>query len=94
MTVNSKAIRGSFTPIGITKPIINNNIYFIGAAVGGCDPFTLSGLRYGITTGKLCATSIIEKNNRIYTKYLNIINIKFKLMYIIKRVFYLNRHYF
>lgn len=88
MQVDSKNIRGSFTPIGITKPIINNNIYFIGDAVGGCDPFTLSGLRYGIKTGKLCATSIKENNNKIYTKYLRVLKIKFKLMYILQRIFY------
>lgn len=88
MQVNDKDIRGAFTPIGITLPIINNNIYFIGDAVGGCDPFTLSGLRYGITTGKLCAQAIKENNNKIYTKYLNILKIKFKLMYILQRIFY------
>lgn len=88
MQVEDKNIRGSFTPIGITTPIINN-IYFVGDAVGGCDPFTLSGLRYGISTGKLCAKSIIENDNRIYTKYLRILKVKFKIMYIIQRIFYL-----
>lgn len=88
MQVSDKDIRGSFTPIGITTPIINNNVYFIGDAVGGCDPLTLSGLRYGLNTGKLCAQAIKENNNRIYTKYLNVLKIKFKLMSILQRIFY------
>ena len=88
LQVKDSEIRGSFTPIGITRPIINN-IYYVGDAVGGCDPFTLSGLRYGLKTGELCARAIVENNNKIYTKYLNILKIKFKLMYILERIFYI-----
>ncbi len=88
LNCRDKDIRGAFTPIGITDPIINDNIYFVGDAVGACDPFTLSGLRYGINTGKLCAQAIKNNDNNIYIKYLKKLKIKFKLMYILQRIFY------
>lgn len=40
LNVTSKDIRGSFTPIGVVEPILDN-IYFVGDAVGACDPLTL-----------------------------------------------------
>lgn len=59
--VNADNLKGAFTPIGVSKPIIYNNIFYIGDAVGACDPLTLSGLRYGLMTGEKCALAIVKK---------------------------------
>ena len=84
-----KDLKGAFTPIGIRKPIINNNIFFIGDALGACDPLTLSGLRYGLKSGEMCAKAITKNNNKIYTKYTKKLKIKFKLMKLLLNIFYL-----
>ena len=86
--VDTKELKGAFTPIGIRKPIINNNVFFVGDAVGACDPLTLSGLRYGLKTGYYCAKSIKENNN-IYLKYINSLKIKFVFMKILLKIFYI-----
>ena len=86
---NVKNLKGAYTPIGIRKGIINKNIYYVGDAIGACDPLTLSGLRYGLYTGKMCAQAIKKKNNIIYQKCLLKLKIKFILMKIILKIFYL-----
>lgn len=86
---NVKNLKGAFTPIGIRKPIINKNIFYVGDAVGACDPLTLSGLRYGLFTGKMCAKSIKKKNNRLYQRSILKLKIKFIIMKIILKIFYL-----
>ena len=88
---NVKNLKGAFTPIGIRKPIINKNIFYVGDAVGACDPLTLSGLRYGLFTGKMCAKSIKKKNNRLYQRSILKLKIKFIIMKIILKIFYLKR---
>ena len=84
-----KKLTGAFTPIGLRKSIINKNIYFVGDAVGGCDPLTLSGLRYSLYTGEKCAESIFKKNKRIYKRCIFKLKVKFILMQIILKIFYL-----
>lgn len=84
-----KKLTGAFTPIGIRKPIINNNIFFIGDALGACDPLTLSGLRYGIKSGEVCSKAIKQNNNKLFIKYTNSLKIKFIIMEILQKVFYL-----
>ena len=84
-----KDLKGAFTPIGIKKAIINDNIMFIGDAVGACDPLTLSGLRYALKTGEYAALAISKKNNKIYLKYINTLKIKFTLMKLLLKIFYL-----
>lgn len=86
---NIKNIKGAYTPIGIKKPIINKNIYYVGDAVGACDPLTLSGLRYALLTGKMCAAAISHKNNQIYKKCILKLKIKFLFMTILLKIFYL-----
>lgn len=86
---NIKDLTGAFTPIGIRKAIINQKIYFVGDAVGACDPLTLSGLRYGLLTGKKCAESIFKKNNRIYKRCIFKLKVKFIFMQFLLKVFYL-----
>lgn len=84
-----KKLTGAFTPIGIGKPIINDNIYFVGDALGACDPLTLSGLRYGLKSGEVCAKSIKQNNKKIYIKYAKSLNRKFKIMELLQNIFYL-----
>lgn len=84
-----KGVRGTFTPYGVGIPIINNNIYFVGDAVGACDPLTLSGLRYGLKTGEMCAKAIAFNNSKLYKRYIKDLKIKFNLMKLLMKVFYL-----
>ena len=86
---NTKNLKGAFTPIGMRKGIINKNIYYVGDAVGACDPLTLSGLRYGLHTGKMCAKAIEKKNNWVYQRCILKLKIKFAFMKIILKMFYL-----
>ena len=87
--VDSNNLTGAFTPIGKRKAIINDNVYFVGDAVGACDPLTLSGLRYGLVTGEECAKSIVSGNNKTYIRYINKMHIKFKFMILMQKIFYL-----
>lgn len=84
-----KDLKGSFTPIGTRKGVINKNVYFVGDAAGACDPLTLSGLRYGLKSGEVCAKAITKQNNHIYKRYINILKIKFIIVNIILKIFYL-----
>jgi menaquinone-9 beta-reductase len=81
-------IKGTFTPIGIRKPIINN-LYYVGDAVGACDPLTLSGIKYALITGKYCAKSIKFNNDKIYIRYINKLKWKFNFMKFLSHIFYL-----
>ena len=91
---STKELKGAFTPYGIGIPIINNDIYFVGDAVGACDPLTLSGLRYGLKSGEMCAKSIKLKNNKIYKKYIKKLKIKFDFMKFVMKMFYLKSSLF
>lgn len=64
-------------------------MYYVGDAVGACDPLTLSGLRYGLYTGKMCAKAISKKKEMIYRKCIFKLKIKFIIMKFILKVFYL-----
>lgn len=86
---NLKDLRGTYTPIGIKKPIIDN-IYYVGDAVGACDPLTLSGLRYALNTGEFCAKAIANNNNKLYLKYINKLKRKFSFTHFLLKIFYLN----
>lgn len=86
---DSEHLRGAFTPIGLRTPIMNGNVYFVGDAVGACDPLTLSGLRYGLKTGEKCAESIYRKDESIYRRYITTLKVRFKLMYLLQRIFYM-----
>lgn len=81
-------LKGAFTPIGIRKPIIYNNIFYVGDAVGACDPLTLSGLRYGLMTGEKCALSIARKNKNIYKNCIRLLKCKFLFMRVLQKIFY------
>ncbi len=82
-------LKSAFTPIGVGKAVINGNVFFVGDAVGACDPLTLSGLRYGLKNGEYCALAIAKGNNKIYKKHIRKFKIKFAFMKILLKVFYL-----
>ena len=87
--VDATNLKGAFTPIGVNIPLIHGNVYFVGDAVGACDPMTLSGLRYGLKSGEICAKAISEGNPKIYLSYINKVKIKFNFMKALMRCFYL-----
>lgn len=84
-----KNLKGAFTPIGVKSPCVNGNIYFVGDAVGACDPLTLSGLRYALASGEYVAKSLSKNNDRIYKRYIKALKIRFIFMQIMLKVFYL-----
>ena len=67
---------------------MHGNVYFVGDAVGACDPLTLSGLRYGLKSGEMCAKAISNNKTGIYIKYIRKLKVKFNLMKILMKVFY------
>lgn len=81
-------LKGAFTPIGVSKPLIYGNVYFVGDAAGACDPLTLSGLRYGLKSGEMCAKAISEEKPKIYLSYIRKLRIKFGLMKVLMKIFY------
>lgn len=79
----------AFTPIGLRQPIIGNNIYYAGDALGACDPFTLSGVYNGLVSGEKAALSIARSDNRILKSYSFKLGIKFFFMRMLMNLFYL-----
>ncbi len=88
-SVDLKNLKSAFTPIGMRKPVINENVLFVGDAVGACDPFTLSGLRYALYTGEACAEAVARGNVNIYKRKANALRPKFAFMRFMQKVFYL-----
>lgn len=82
-------LKSAFTPIGVRKPIMFGNVFFVGDAVGACDPLTLSGLRYGLKSGEFCARAIAENKIEIYKRHIRKLKTKFDLMKIMLKLFYL-----
>ncbi|MDE6666733.1 MAG: FAD-dependent oxidoreductase, partial [Clostridia bacterium] len=80
LTANIENLKSAFTPIGVRKPVMKGNIFFVGDAVGACDPLTLSGLRYGLKSGEFCARAIAEGKVKIYKKHIRKLKTKFNLM--------------
>lgn len=89
MNADLNKLKAAFTPIGINKAVINDNIFFVGDAVGACDPLTLSGLRYGISSGEYCAQAIAQNKNAIYIRYARKLKVKFAFMRFMQKIFYL-----
>lgn len=82
-------LTSAFTPIGVRKPVISKNVFFVGDAVGACDPLTLSGLRYGLKSGEFCARAIAEGKAKIYKRHIRKLKTKFNFMKIALKLFYL-----
>lgn len=89
LTADADKITAAFTPIGTRKPIIARNAYFVGDAVGACDPLTLSGLRYSLLTGEYCAKAIAQNKPAIYKKCVRKLKTKFFFTSFMQKVFYL-----
>ncbi len=87
-------LKAAFTPIGTVKPVIGDNIFFVGDAVGACDPLTLSGLRYGLASGEACALAIKVGKASVYKRHIKKLKTKFKLMSALQVVFYLKTSLF
>lgn len=86
---DTKNLKGAFTPIGIRTPVIGDSIYYVGDAVGACDPLTLSGVRYALSSGEFCAKAIAEQNAKVYIKYINSLKLRFSFMKFLSKIFYL-----
>jgi len=82
-------LKGAFTPFGVRKSIIEDSIYYVGDAVGACDPLTLSGVRYALSSGEFCARAIASNNPKIYIKYINNLKLRFSFMKLLSKIFYL-----
>lgn len=82
-------LRGAFTPIGISEPILDGGLYYVGDAVGACDPLTLSGLRYALASGEVCAKAIAQSDDKIYLNYIKKLKVKFSFMEVVLKLFYL-----
>ncbi|MDE5990433.1 MAG: NAD(P)/FAD-dependent oxidoreductase, partial [Clostridia bacterium] len=87
--IDTAKLTSAMTPIGVGYPIVNKNIMFVGDAAGACDPLTLSGLRYGLTSGEYCAKSIASSKPIIYKRWIRKLKIKFAFMKFMQKVFYL-----
>lgn len=88
LELSLKDLKGAFTPIGIKRPIIDS-MFYVGDAVGACDPLTLSGVKYALKSGFYCAKSIAMQKPHIYLKFISKIKIKFYFMKILSKIFYL-----
>jgi len=82
-------LRGAFTPIGVGTAVMGDNVFFVGDAAGACDPLTLSGLRYGLKSGEVCAKAVQKGNVKIYKKFAGRLKTKFWFMKIFQKIFYL-----
>ena len=83
-------LKAAFEPIGVNKPVMfDDSVYFVGDALGACDPLTLSGLRYGLKSGECAAEAICKDKPRLYEKYAKKLKNKFRFMSLMQRVFYL-----
>lgn len=85
---NASDLYAAFTPIGVRKPVIGHNLYFVGDAMGACDPFTLSGVSNALASGKKAALSIARSDPRIIKRYAHALSVKFFFMRSLMKVFY------
>ncbi len=82
-------LKSAFTPIGMRKAVINSNMLYVGDAVGACDPLTLSGLRYALLTGEICAKAIARNKLKTYKNCICNLKFRFGFMRLMQKVFYI-----
>ncbi len=82
-------LKSAFTPIGMRKAVINSNMLYVGDAVGACDPLTLSGLRYALLTGEMCAKAIARNKLKTYKNCICNLKFRFGFMRLMQKVFYI-----
>ncbi len=81
-------LHAAFTPIGLRKPVIGGCVYYVGDALGACDPFTLSGLRYGLKSGQLAAEAIAEGGPGRLKSYVRGLKAKYGFSRFLMKLFY------
>ena len=86
--LNDGAVHAAFTPIGVKTPVLDDRIYFAGDALGACDPFTLSGLRYGLKSGQTAAEAIVCGDPGLYRKYARGLRSGFRFSRFLMKLFY------
>ena len=89
MKADLSGLYAAFTPIGVRKTVLWKNVFFVGDAMGACDPFTLSGVYNGLVSGEKAALSIAESNAWILKRYAWMLRIKFCFMRLLMGLFYL-----
>ena len=89
LETDMRSLYAAFTPIGVRKPVVGRNIFFAGDAMGACDPFTLSGINNGLTSGKKAALSIARCDPRILKRYARGLRVKFFFMRLLMKLFYI-----
>lgn len=85
-------LRAAFTPIGVKIPAElrrKKNVFFVGDALGACDPITLSGLRYGLKSGLAAADAVLAGKRAPYTRCVRSLRVRFALMRLLQKAFYL-----
>lgn len=88
LSCDLRDLRAAFTPRAMGHPVIHENIYFVGDAVGACDPLTLSGLRYGLKSGEVCARAICAGNSAVYSRHIRGLGLRFRAMRALQKLFY------
>ena len=81
-------LHAAFTPIGLRRPVIGGCVYYVGDALGACDPFTLSGLRYGLKSGQLAAESIADGSPKALESYVRGLKAKYGFSRFLMKLFY------
>ncbi|MEE0797025.1 MAG: FAD-dependent oxidoreductase [Anaerovoracaceae bacterium] len=82
-------LHGAFTPMYVSDPITEDDIYYAGDAAGACDPFTLSGLRYALGSGRTCAEAVAAGKKELYRRYMKGLKRRFAFMRLLMKIFYL-----
>lgn len=85
---DTSGLYAAFTPIGVRRPVIGGNVWFVGDAMGACDPFTLSGVRNGLASGEKAAQSIAAEDPGILEHYARRLSVKFFFMRLLMTLFY------
>ena len=88
LNADLSGLYAAFTPIGVRRPVIGQNVLFAGDAMGACDPFTLSGVYNGLMSGEKAAMSIARSDPSILKRYANTLRAKFLFTRLIMNVFY------
>ena len=89
LEADAAGLYAAFTPIGVRKPVVGGSIYYVGDAMGACDPFTLSGVRNALVSGEKAALSIAASDPRILLGYARALRVRFFFTRALMKVFYL-----
>ncbi|MBQ9544576.1 MAG: NAD(P)/FAD-dependent oxidoreductase [Clostridia bacterium] len=85
---DTKGLYAAFTPIGVKKSVMDGCVYFVGDALGACDPLTLSGLRYALRSSAAASDAISKNDPGIMKRFALKLKLKFALTSFLLKVFY------